>query len=83
MATKTKPAARVSLKDLPPPASVFGVMNRKQVCQALGGISVRKLSMMISASEFPRPDFRIGESTRWSVTMFNEWVEEHRDKPTN
>lgn len=56
-------------------------MNSKQVCQSLGGISVRMLSGMVSAKKFPGPDFRVGESPRWSVTMFNAWVEANQIKP--
>jgi predicted DNA-binding transcriptional regulator AlpA len=81
MARKANPEPRVSLKDIPPPASAMGVMNRKQVCQGLGGISIRQLSTLIARGSFPRPDFKVGESPRWSVAMFNAWVEANRIKP--
>ena len=69
---------RSSIQDMPPPASVVGLMNRHQVCKALGGVCLRKLTGMISTGEFPRPDVRIGDSPRWSVAMFNAWVESKR-----
>jgi len=68
-------------KDVPLPPTAVGVLSKSQVCAGLGGISVRKLSMMVSAGEFPRPDFRIGGLPRWSVTLFNAWIEENRIRP--
>lgn len=84
MTTKAKVSRPMTIKlpmDVPPPPSAVGVMNRHQVCQALGVISIRKFSGMISSGRFPRPDFRVGKSPRWSVVLFNQWVEANRIKP--
>lgn len=69
-----------TLKDIPPPASAAGLMNRHQICQALGGLSLRKFATMRSTGEFPAPDFHLGRNPRWSVPMFNAWVEANRIK---
>lgn len=80
---KAKVRSKSSLKDTPLPPAALGVMNRHQVCQALGGISTRQLSRLISTGSFFRPDLILGESPRWSVARFNAWVEERRQKPAD
>jgi predicted DNA-binding transcriptional regulator AlpA len=64
----------------PLPAAVVGLLNRRQVCEALGGISERKLSQMVSSGEFPRSDVRLGQLVRWSVPLVNQWCEDQRAK---
>jgi predicted DNA-binding transcriptional regulator AlpA len=59
---------------LPLPASVVGLMNKHQVCDALGGCSTKKLDLMRKAGEFPQPDARLGRHPRWSVELVNAWV---------
>jgi hypothetical protein len=85
MAAKSKPGDGASRpakapkekapKEYPPlPPSLMGLLNKKQVCLALGAISIRSLDEMISAGEFPRADKRVGRRPRWSVALVNLWV---------
>jgi len=59
---------------VPLPASVIGLLNARQVCEALGGVSPRKFASMLARGDFPRADKRVGKSPRWSVEVVNEWV---------
>jgi predicted DNA-binding transcriptional regulator AlpA len=72
---KKKPRAK-----LPVPAAVQGLLSAQQVCDALGGGSVRKLRQMISEGNFPRPDSRFGKYPRWSVAGLNRWVADQVEK---
>lgn len=76
---KGKELKRPAVRELALPASVVGLLNRHQVCQALGGICVRKLTQMVSSGHFPRNDKRLGKSPRWSVALVNRWVEQLPD----
>ena len=71
-AGRSKPAR----EPVPLPPSVMGLLNRRQVCEALGRISPRKLDDLISSDRFPRADKRVGRSPRWSVVLFNRWVDD-------
>ncbi len=57
----------------PLPTGVDALLGKAQLCIALG-TSLRKLQGMIAAGEFPQPDFRVGQNTRWTVSTFNAWV---------
>ena len=78
MAAKAKVCDKKT-KRTPLPAAVVGLLNRNQVTEALGGISVRTLNAMISRGEFPRHDVRVGRFPRWSVESVNDWCRSRRD----
>lgn len=69
---------------VPTPASMMGLLSSKQVAIGLGNIGRTTLRTLIRRGEFPEPDVRIGCLPRWSVRLFNAWVEEriaaHEDK---
>ena len=79
MATKSK-AKGSSKAALPLPGSVAGFLNRDQVCEALGGISIRRLYAMMATGAFPKPDVHLGNDgkrlPRWSVVLVNGWCAE-------
>ena len=79
MATKTKAKPATERPTLPLPGAVVGFLNRRQVTEALGGMTVRNLNKMIARGDFPRPDVALGESAkmvRWSVESVNRWCHE-------
>jgi predicted DNA-binding transcriptional regulator AlpA len=62
------------------PPGCEALLSNAQVAAALS-VSVRKVQEMISAGEFPRCDFRIGDSPRWRVGTVNAWVEARAASP--
>ena len=66
----------------PLPAAVVGLLCKRQVCDALGGICTRSLDGMIAEGKFPRANRRVGKMPRWSVRLVNEWVEEQEPDDT-
>ena len=85
MAAKSK-AKAPGKATLPLPGSVAGFLNRDQVCEALGGISIRRLYAMMSSGAFPRPDVHLGNDgkrlPRWSVVLINGWCAEAAKRGT-
>jgi hypothetical protein len=77
--TKAEPI-KVKTRYVPLPASVRALLSRAQVCEALGGCSLRKLNLMIRDGEFPAADSRLGRNPRWSVDLFNSWYDQHRNR---
>lgn len=77
----TAPTKKKTRRPVPPvPAAVNALLCIEQVCQALGGGSVRKLQAMISAGEFPKSDASFGASKRWTSGLVNAWIAEQAEK---
>lgn len=69
MKTRTKPAAPKAADPIPPGADAL--LNRHQVCAALGGISLRTLDKMLANGEYPQPDQPVAGGRRWHVATHN------------
>lgn len=66
------------------PASMMGLLSSLQVAIGLGNVGKSTLFRMIRRGEFPRPDASLGEKLpRWSVALFNRWVEEQVERHKN
>jgi hypothetical protein len=59
------------------PAGADKLLTRDDV-RSLLGISLRKLTQMRSAGQYPGPDVRIGTLARWTVAAHNAAVERLR-----
>lgn len=64
------PPPRKAADPIPPGADAL--LNRQQVCAALGGISLRTLDKMLALGEYPPPDARVAGGKRWHVATHNE-----------
>lgn len=71
---KTK-ARQLSRSPAPVPAACNALLSRDQVAAALGGISPRMLSILLSTGEFPQADLHIGRLPRWKTSTVNAWIE--------
>lgn len=57
------------------PAHCEQLLNREQVCAALG-ISARTFHIMLTTGELPAPDTRLCKRPRWRVATLNRWVQD-------
>jgi predicted DNA-binding transcriptional regulator AlpA len=71
-------ARRPKVVTLPP--GLDSLLSRKQVCVALGGLSMRSFERMVSSGEFPSLDMRVGSMPRWKVSTFNRWIDAQGEK---
>jgi hypothetical protein len=73
-------AAQDQRSTLPP--AVAGLLSKRQVCEALGRVSIRTLSEMISRGVFPNADVKTfgPKLPRWSVEVVNRWVREEAER---
>jgi len=77
VAAKAKPKAKKIAAPKPAPAlpdACKATLSKEQIAHALT-ISKRYLDQMVSAGEFPPPDFHIGSMRRWRVETYNAWVD--------
>lgn len=71
---------------VPTPASMMGLLSPRQVAIGLGNVGLSTLYKMIRKGQFPKPDLMIGENgtlPRWSVALFNRWIEEQVERHKN
>lgn len=73
-----KPAARKAPPAIPPGCDAL--LSNAQVAAVLS-VSIRTVQYMVASGEFPKCDFKIGDSPRWRVKTVNAWVEAQAVKP--